>query len=70
MERYGFLHTEIEGQNIRVYKPVTTNDLYKAHKMYEYFENKNYSEGMKHEIAIFDYQKFVYIKHNFDKFSV
>ena len=73
-KRYGFLHTEyIDGEKDRVYKPIMVDSLEKAKDMYNYFDNRNKQniiDGFKanHEIAIFDYEKMIYVNNNFRLF--
>ena len=70
-KRYGLLRTVISKDKRikdRIYIPVMSDDLEKLKSNYEYFNKQNttiYNVPAFQEVAIFDYEKCIYVLNNF-----
>ena len=69
-ERYGLLRTVIaKDKRIadKIFIPIYSNDLNKLEDSYNYFIKKNdiFNIPVFNEVAIFDYEKCIYVKNNF-----
>lgn len=68
--RYGLLRTVISRDKRiadRIYIPIYSNDLNKLEDSYNYFikQNDATNSPVFNEVAIFDYEKCIYVKNNF-----
>ena len=70
-ERFGLLRTVISKDkriSDKIFIPIYSNDLNKLENSYNYFIKKNnniWNNPVFNEVAIFDYEKIVYVKNNF-----